>query len=188
MTDYLGVDMSKSTKGKDPNLLTIEDAASILGVGQREIQIRFSNGSLGKRRASNGEVRVSKAEVDALAESLKPIPMLEGETGQQYAARVVGAWPAPTTEQQAVIRRYLYGIEETQESPSKPSEYELEQRRKQQEREQALCEAKKAALALTACDVCNLQPDAHWVRRGQGIDMHEWMPGRAEKIIGANRG
>jgi hypothetical protein len=52
-----------------------------------------------------------------------------------------------------------------------------------QEREDALKEARKAALALTACDVCNLQPEAHSIRRAQHIDMHEWVPGRAEKVM-----
>jgi hypothetical protein len=66
---------------------------------------------------------------------------------------------------------------------SGPSEYELEQRRKAQKREDALKKAQKAALALTACDVCNLQPEVHHIRRAQRIDMHEWVPGRAEKVM-----
>lgn len=176
--------MSKSTKGKDPSLLTIEEAASILGVGQTEIQIRFGNGSLTKRRASNGEVRVSKAEVDALIARLKPIPKVPGESLSEYADRITSTWPPLTEAQQRVVAYNLYGIDHLgRTAGAGPSAYELKQREEANEREEALKKARKAALAMTACDVCNLQPDAHHFSQRRGIDSHEWTPGRAEKLM-----
>jgi hypothetical protein len=59
----------------------------------------------------------------------------------------------------------------------------LAQRKKLYEREAALKAAKKLAESMTACDVCNLQPDVHHMQRARGMDMHEWQPGRAEKLM-----
>lgn len=171
-----------SKRKSSDELLTVEEAASILGYGQKVIQIRFGNGSLTKRRASNGEVRVSKAEVDALVESRKPsLPVIEGETTAEYAKRLVATWPLPSLEQRRRVTILLYG--DTEPAFTGPSEYELEQRRKAQEREDALKKAQQAALAMTACDVCNLQPDQHRYRQASTVDMHEWQPGRAEKLM-----
>lgn len=176
--------MSKSTKGKDPNLLTVEEAASILGVGQAEIQIRFGNGSLTKQRASNGEVRASKTEVNAIASRPKTFHGEPAETLEQYADRITATWPLPTEAQQRVIAYNLYGIDHMgRTAGAGPSAYELEERKKANERAEALANARKAALAMTACDVCNLQPDAHQFSERHGIDSHEWTPGRAEKIL-----
>jgi hypothetical protein len=97
-----------------------------------------------------------------------------------YFDALLADWPEPTPRQAAIIR-YNLGLDPAPYAG--PSEYELAQRRKIQEREDALKEARKAALALTACDVCNLQPEVHNIRRAQRIDMHEWVPGRAEKFI-----
>jgi hypothetical protein len=158
--------MGKSTKGSNPDHITVEEAASILGVGQSGIQQRFTDGLIKKLRASNGEIRVSKAEVERAA----------------YFEAILVDWPEPTDAQRKFIEYQLSGGVGPAPSTG-PSSYELEQRRKAQEREDALKEARKAAMALTACDVCNLQPEVHEIRRAQRIDMHEWVPGRAEKVM-----
>lgn len=162
--------MSKR-KGADTDLLTVEEAASILGMSQKDIQHHFFEGTLKKLRAPNGEVRVSRANVER----------------HQYIFGILADWPEPT-EQQARTIQYLLGPNGGVGPAPRtgPSEYELEQRRKDQEREDALKEARNAALALTACDVCNLQPEVHHIRKAQRIDMHDWVPGRAEKVM--NRG
>jgi hypothetical protein len=156
--------MSKR-KGKNLDHLTVEEAASILGVGQAEIQTHFADGTLTKMRSPNGEVRASKAQVER----------------QRYLGELLAEWPEPTAKQENLIDRLVFNVGPA--PAAGPSEYELEQRRKAQAREDALKEARTAALALTACDVCNLQPEVHHIRRAQRIDMHEWVPGRAEKVM-----
>jgi hypothetical protein len=154
-----------SKRAKDDGLVTVEEAASILGLGQIEIQHHFGEGTLTKLRASNGEVRVSKAQVER----------------HQYIMSILKDWPEPTERQRRTITNLLYG----DPAPGKtgPSAYELEQRRKAAEREEALKQARQAALAMTACDVCNLQPDQHKYAERTGIDSHEWQPGRAKKLM-----
>ena len=98
----------------------------------------------------------------------------------------VAKWPPLTPELRQRVAE-IFGVE-ARLSRTGPSEYELEQRRKAQERADALKAAQQAALALTACDVCNLQPDQHVYAQRRSIDSHEWQPGRAEKIMGQQRG
>lgn len=68
--------------------------------------------------------------------------------------------------------------------PSMPSPQEVEQReqRAQAEREQRAAEA--YAESLTECDVCNipLSKHDHAARNSYG-KFHNWVPGRAEKVI-----
>jgi hypothetical protein len=98
-----------------------------------------------------------------------------------HIASLLTDWPEPSPHQRRTIAHLLYG--DPAPGSAGPSEYEIEQNRKAAERDQALRQARKAAEAMTACDVCNLQPDAHSIRRAQGIDMHEWTPGRADKLM-----
>jgi hypothetical protein len=104
------------------------------------------------------------------------------ETIEEYAKRIVADWPLPSQAQIDKISILLRG-EDYHPGPRVPSAYELEQQRKVQERADALKAAQKLAEEMTACDVCNLQPNVHYIRRGMGIDSHEWTPGRAEKIM-----
>lgn len=67
--------------------------------------------------------------------------------------------------------------------PREPSAYELEQRRIEKERADGLRAAMKAAEALTACDICDLQPDAHTYQNATA-SYHEWEPGRAARVMG----
>jgi len=97
-----------------------------------------------------------------------------------YIESLLADWPAPTPQQQRTVMGLLYG--EPAPSAAGPSEWQLEQQRVANEREEALRQARKAALALTACDVCNLQPEQHAYAQRAGIDSHEWTPGRADKI------
>jgi len=176
--------MSKrAMTGKTSSYITVEEAAGILGVGQDVIQIRFANRSLTKLRAPNGEVRLARDEVARLAESLKPVPMLPGESRDEYIARIVAGFPPPSAAQLDKVWALLGLGGSADRGPREPSAYELEQRRKENERLDALKKAKKAAEAMTACDVCNLQPEVHGIRRSMGADMHDWQPGRAEKLL-----
>ena len=112
---------------------------------------------------------------------------LTGEKLEAFRARVraeVATWPPLTEEQQRVIAYNLYGIGHNgRKIGTGPSEYELKQRKEAYERDEALKKAKKAAEAMTACDVCNLQPEAHRIRQANSVDMHQWQPGRAEKLM-----
>lgn len=104
-----------------------------------------------------------------------------------YIQEVLAEWPPLTDEQIWTIRK-LMDLDLPQGGPRKPTAYEVEQRRQDSERAQALRKAQKAALALTACDVCNLQPDEHQYANRFKIDAHQWTPGRAERIMGAQDG
>jgi hypothetical protein len=158
--------MSKR-KGKNPDHLTVEEAASILGVGQAKVQEYFYHGRLTRKRASNGEVRVAKAEAERAA----------------HIDALLEDWPPLTPRQAKVVASLLYGEDIAKARHSEPTAYEVEQRRKSQEREDALKSAKKLAEAMTACDVCDLQPDAHHYQKNYGMGYHEWIPGRAEKVM-----
>lgn len=98
-----------------------------------------------------------------------------------YIEALLADWPEPSPQQRRTVMGLLYG--EAAARPAGPSAYELEQQRKAAEREDALHNARKAAFALTACDVCNLQPEQHAYAQRGGIDSHEWTPGRADKIM-----
>jgi hypothetical protein len=101
-----------------------------------------------------------------------------------YFDKILAGWPEPTEKQIRTMHHLLGPTGGSGPAPyTGPSEYELQQRQQAREREDALKKAQKAALALTACDVCNLQPEVHHIRRAQRIDMHEWVPGRAEKVM-----
>lgn len=110
-------------------------------------------------------------------------------TQQQAAERaahiesLLADWPEPSPQQRRTVMTLLYGEEAAR--PTGPSAFQLEQQRKAAEREEALQQARKAALSLTACDVCNLQPEQHAYAQRGGIDSHEWTPGRAEKVLAA---
>lgn len=102
-----------------------------------------------------------------------------------YIKKIVDEAPPPSLEQIVLIRRLL-NLDRPADSPRGPTAHELEQQRKLREKEKALSDAKKLALSLTACDVCDIQPEQHYYAQKVSIDMHEWQPGRAEKIM--NRG
>jgi len=95
----------------------------------------------------------------------------------------VATWPPLTPE---LARRVgaIFGVDV--KVAARTSEYELEERRKMYEREAAIKAAKALAESLTACDVCNLQPDAHRYMQATSIDSHEWTPGRADKVLALN--
>ena len=99
-----------------------------------------------------------------------------------YISSILAGWPPLTLEQQAVINRNLHGAEGVH-TPKRASAFELAERKKSREREAAMKAARKSSLAMTACDVCNLQPEAHRIRQANSVDMHEWQPGRAEKLM-----
>jgi hypothetical protein len=98
-----------------------------------------------------------------------------------YIESLLADWPEPSHQQRRTVMTLLYGEEAAR--PAGPSEWQLEQQRKADERGAALRDARKAALSLTACDVCNLQPEQHTYAQRGGIDSHEWTPGRAEKLL-----
>jgi hypothetical protein len=111
---------------------------------------------------------------------------MSNDTQQQvssaaYITSLLEDWPAPSQQQRRTVMGLLYGTEAP--ASSGPSEWELERQRQEQERADALQQARQAALSLTACDVCNLQPEQHAYAQRGGIDSHEWTPGRADKIL-----
>jgi len=108
---------------------------------------------------------------------------VNAETRKAYIDGILADWPPPTPQQARIIAENLYPGSAAPSGPREPSAWELEQRRKENERAHALKQAKKAAESLTACDVCNLQPEVHGIRRSMGADMHDWQPGRAEKLL-----
>lgn len=100
-----------------------------------------------------------------------------------YIKKILDDWPPLTSAQIDLISVIMYPGMVGRSGPRGPSAYELERRREAQEREDALKAARKLAESMTACDVCDLQPDAHRFMERRGIDSHEWMPGRAQKIL-----
>lgn len=110
------------------------------------------------------------------------------ETCEEYVARVVAAAPPisdETLDLLAVIFAPAIRPGQDPHARREPSAAELERQRKAQEREDAKTAAKKLALSMTACDVCDLQPDVHEFQQKHGT-YHEWEPGRAEKIMGGS--
>ena len=99
-----------------------------------------------------------------------------------YISSILADWPPLTSEQQSVISRNLHGADGVH-TPKRASAFELAERKKVNERESAMRAARKSSLAMPACDVCNLQPEAHRIRQANSVDMHEWQPGRAEKLM-----
>jgi hypothetical protein len=113
--------------------------------------------------------------------SKRMTPEQEAEARKAYIDSVLKDWPPMTSEQARKVAHLLYP-DRFASRPTQPSAYELEQRRKENERAEALKKAKKAAEAMTACDVCDLQPEAHQYQKAYGA-FHEWVPGRAEKLL-----
>lgn len=99
-----------------------------------------------------------------------------------YIKKLVDDWP-PLTDDQIWKLRKIMRLHEPADAPRGPSPYELEQQQKLREKEKALADAKKLALSLTACDVCDIQPEQHYYAQKGAIDMHEWQPGRAAKVL-----
>lgn len=106
----------------------------------------------------------------------------QAETREEWIARVVSEAPPLTDAQLVLLRSIMFPARESS-ARSKPSAYELEQRRLARERSDALAAAKKLAESLTECDACGLQPAAHFYQRGYA-GFHDWEPGRAQKIMG----
>lgn len=98
-----------------------------------------------------------------------------------YIEDLIKDWPPPTEKQTKLIIGLLYGS--SPRKPQGPSQWDLERQRKERELAEALSKARKAAAAMTACDVCNLQPDEHEYANRYSIDSHEWVPGRAERLL-----
>lgn len=101
-----------------------------------------------------------------------------------YAASVVAAAPPVTPEIAAELARLLYGGPEARRyvPAAGASEQELDRQRKADERASELKKAKSLAESLTACDVCDLQPEAHDYQQAYGA-YHEWQPGRAARLL-----
>lgn len=104
-------------------------------------------------------------------------------TRAAYISSILAAWPPLTPQQQNAIGSLLGAGEGATVISAGPSEWEMAKWKELAEREDAIKAAKKLAESMTACDVCNLQPEVHHMRRGLGISMHEWQPGRAEKLM-----
>lgn len=99
-----------------------------------------------------------------------------------YISSILADWPPLTLEQKAVINNNLHGADGFRR-PTPASASELSERKKARERDAAMKAARKASLAMTACDVCNLRPEVHRIRQANSVDMHEWQSGRAEKLM-----
>ena len=97
-----------------------------------------------------------------------------------YIARAIAEAPPISDE---VIDRLAVMLNPRSRVDSGPSASVLEERRKWQEREDAMKAAKKLAESLTACDVCDLQPDAHTFQKSHGAGYHDWEPGRAARVM-----
>lgn len=109
--------------------------------------------------------------------------MTPDEKRAAYIARVVAEAPPLTAAQIDGLALLLRPETAAARGPRQPSAYELEERRKEQERQAALHAAKKLAESLTECDACNLQPIAHSMNQLRAFGFHEWVPGRAEKVM-----
>lgn len=103
---------------------------------------------------------------------------------QAWAQKKAEELPPLTDEQIFKIARIMRG-DRVPPTPREPSAYELEQRRKAQERADALKEAERIAASMLACDVCGLPPVAHRMQQeySAGVGFHEWVPGRAQRIL-----
>jgi len=101
----------------------------------------------------------------------------------EHIQKLLADWPPLTLDQAHKLRVLLYPNHKHPAADRGPTPHEIEPRRKQREREDALAAAKKLAESLTACDVCDIQPEQHYYAQRGAIDMHEWQPGRAEKIM-----
>jgi hypothetical protein len=102
-----------------------------------------------------------------------------------YAKALVAGWPEISKAQADRVAILLRG-ETVSPLPHQPTERELVARQEAEGRAMALQAAKDLALSLTACDVCDLQPETHNFQRSYG-DFHEWAPGRADRVV-AKRG
>jgi hypothetical protein len=94
---------------------------------------------------------------------------------------LVANWPPLTSEQKCKLRILLRGS-----APSKPyakTPAELEMERRAEELRAQMKAAEDMAAAMIACDVCDLPPVAHTVQDRYYGGYHEWVPGRAEKLM-----
>jgi hypothetical protein len=158
--------MSKSTKRENPDHITIEEAASILRCGQHDVQRDLSRGTFKKLRASNGEVRLSRVQVQGY---------------RDHIDRIVAEAPPISDErldQIAVLLRPNHVLTNRGPSPA-----QLERERQEAERQAAFKEASRMAATLMACDACDQPPEAHGFQNRLTLGFHEWVPGRAAKIM-----
>lgn len=105
----------------------------------------------------------------------------------EHMRDLIATWPPLTSDQKTKLRIILRGS-----APPKPyakTAIELEMERRAEAQRAQVKAAEDLAAAMIACDVCDLPPVAHTVQDRYYGGYHEWVPGRAEKIMKkANRG
>lgn len=106
----------------------------------------------------------------------------------EYVEREVAKAPPLRQDQINVIARALRG-EVVRDTPTPPSAYELEQRKRRDAHAASIKHAEELAASMMACDACNLPPVAHRAQsqHGGGVGFHEWVPGRAQRILKGER-
>jgi hypothetical protein len=149
-----------SKRKTSSDLITIEDAASILGCGIDKVREYANSGDLQRLRTPNGELRFSQRDVKQRA----------------YIIRCVAAAPPISDAGIDRIAVLLRPRHLRASGPYEPSESELRRRKEADERAAALKELKRKALALTACHGCGLQPEEHSYQSAYGMGYHEWEP------------
>lgn len=101
---------------------------------------------------------------------------------QEHVDRTVAEWPAPTPEQVHRVAELLYG--RTVHIPMTPGPAEMDAHRKAEEAAREQERVRKLAEAMTACDICDVPLDRHHYAEDTALfDGHEWVAGRAEKVM-----